>query len=104
MKKRKHRAEKACVLLLGTLLLCSTAAVIARAPSGPSSHSQPSPTAAPKKPEHQDDSLSLKPAKDLILRPEGERKAEALAHFVDGASFEENGEMDKALEAYRKVL
>src|SRR5437867_3625490 len=41
---------------------------------------------------------------DLVLRPEGERKADALAHFVEGTSFEENGEMDKALEAYRKVL
>ena len=38
------------------------------------------------------------------MRPEGERKAGALAHFVEGMVFEENGEMDKALEAYRKVL
>jgi tetratricopeptide (TPR) repeat protein len=38
------------------------------------------------------------------LRPAGERKAGALAHFVEGMAFEENGEMDKALEAYRKVL
>jgi tetratricopeptide (TPR) repeat protein len=38
------------------------------------------------------------------LRPEGERKAGALAHFVEGMSLEERGEMDKALEAYRKVL
>jgi tetratricopeptide (TPR) repeat protein len=52
----------------------------------------------------QDDSFSLKPAPDLVLRPAGERKAGALAHFVEGMAFEENGEMDKALEAYRKVL
>jgi tetratricopeptide (TPR) repeat protein len=52
----------------------------------------------------QDDSLSSRPAKDLLLRPEGIRKAEALAHFVEGTSFEENGEMEKALDAYRKVL
>jgi len=38
------------------------------------------------------------------LRLEGEHKAEALAHFVEGMSFEENGEIDKALAAYRKVL
>jgi tetratricopeptide (TPR) repeat protein len=50
------------------------------------------------------DSLSLKPAKDLLLRTEGEHKAYALAHFVEGISFEENGEIDKALTAYRKVL
>jgi tetratricopeptide (TPR) repeat protein len=54
--------------------------------------------------ERQDDSFSLKPAPDLVLRPEGERKAAALAHFVEGMAFEEKGEMDKALEAYRKVL
>lgn len=44
------------------------------------------------------------PAKDLLLHPDGEHKADALAHFVEGISFEENGEMDKALAAYRKVL
>jgi len=64
---------------------------------------QPSPSAQ-RKLEPQDDSFSLTPAKDLVLRPEGEHQAEALAHFVEGTSFEENGEMSKALEAYRKVL
>ncbi len=54
--------------------------------------------------DRQDDSFSFKPAPDLVLRPAGERKAGALAHFVEGMAFEENGEMDKALEAYRKVL
>ncbi len=51
-----------------------------------------------------DDSLALPPARDLILRSDGEHKAEALAHFVEGIEFEENGEMEKALEAYRQVL
>src|SRR5947207_14322857 len=46
----------------------------------------------------------MTPAKDLFLHPDGEHKADALAHFVEGMSFEENGEMDKALAAYRKVL
>lgn len=57
-----------------------------------------------KKVEKLDDSTNLTPAKDLALRPEGEHKAEALAHFVEGMAFEENGEIEKALEAYRKVL
>ena len=57
-----------------------------------------------KKSNQQPDSFNLKPAADLLLRPEGERKAGALASFVEGGSFEENGEIDKALEAYRKVL
>src|SRR6266481_2353813 len=51
-----------------------------------------------------DDSLALPPAKDLTLRSDGVHKADALAHFVQGVDYEENGEMDKALEAYRQVL
>jgi tetratricopeptide (TPR) repeat protein len=38
------------------------------------------------------------------LRPQGAHKADALARFVEGMAFEENGEMESALEAYRKVL
>src|SRR5438094_2291345 len=52
----------------------------------------------------QDDSLNTKPAADLALRAGGDRKAGALAHFLEGMALEENGEMDRALEAYRKVL
>jgi tetratricopeptide (TPR) repeat protein len=73
----------------------------------PSRTSAPQIQTAParvKKIDRQDDSVSLKPAADLVLRPEGERKAGALAHFIEGMSYEENGEMDKALEAYRNVL
>ena len=51
-----------------------------------------------------DDSLALPPARDLNLSLEGAHKAEALAHFAEGIDFEENGEMEKALEAYREVL
>ncbi|MFN2540824.1 MAG: tetratricopeptide repeat protein [Chthoniobacterales bacterium] len=52
----------------------------------------------------QDDSINSRPAKDLLLQSDGEHKADALAHFVEAIAFEENGEVDKALEAYRKVL
>jgi len=52
----------------------------------------------------QNDSLSPTPAKDLLLHAEGEHKADALARFVEGMAFEENGEMDRALDAYRRVL
>ncbi|HEY4639597.1 MAG TPA: tetratricopeptide repeat protein [Candidatus Udaeobacter sp.] len=51
-----------------------------------------------------DDSVASKPASDLALRPQGAHKADALARFVQGMAFEENGEMESALEAYRKVL
>jgi tetratricopeptide (TPR) repeat protein len=63
------------------------------------------PTATPaRKSARLDDSTFATPAKDLALRLENEHKADALAHFVEGISFEENGEMDKALQSYRKVL
>lgn len=76
---------------------------VARTP-GASIPQAGSSTASIKKSNQQHDSFTLKPAADLLLRPEGERKAGALASFVEGRSFEENGEIDKALEAYRKVL
>jgi tetratricopeptide (TPR) repeat protein len=84
------------------VFLATASAMSARGPrpSPPPMRSAPGGT----KIERQDDSFSLKPASDLALRPEGERKAGAFAHFVEGMVFEEAGEMDKALEAYRKVL
>ena len=96
-------------LVLQRLLVASVLLVIAYSTDGrPRSSAQP-PVSSPapasaKKGARQDDSVFLAPAKDLLLRIEGEHKAEALAQFVEGMSFEENGEMDKALAAYRKVL
>ena len=57
-----------------------------------------------KKSDRQDDSTTILPAKDLTLRAEGQRKADALVNFVDGSRLEESGEIDDALEAYQKVL
>ena len=51
-----------------------------------------------------DDSLRLIPAADLALAPAAQRKADALANFVEGARLEENGEVEAALEIYQKVL
>ena len=63
------------------------------------------PRAHPGKPvARHDDSVAAKPAPDLALRPQAAHKADALARFVEGMAFEENGEMERALEAYRKVL
>jgi tetratricopeptide (TPR) repeat protein len=104
MMKKKYWAMRAHSLLLAILLFVWSDFAAARRPTSQPSRAQPSPAASPKGTENQDDSLSLTPAKDLMLRPEGERKADALAHFVEGTSFEENGEMEKALDAYRKVL
>ena len=90
--------------LFGAFLLLSAAPLAAR-PHSPVPNAQPTPSSTPvKKLVRQSDSLVTTPTKDLLLRAEGEHKADALAHFVEGMSFEENGEMDKALAAYRKVL
>src|SRR5438046_10413888 len=76
---------------------------VAKAPRVLAPQIGPSPVGI-KKISKQDDSFNLKPAADLVLHPEGERKAGALADFVEGMAFEEDGETDRALEAYRKVL
>src|SRR5438270_53258 len=91
-------------LLLALILLTLVGGAGARQHTSiPRSESSPTPVPA-KKSLRQDDSIALYPTKDLFLRREGEHKAEALAHFIEGMAFEENGEMDKALAAYRKVL
>jgi tetratricopeptide (TPR) repeat protein len=84
-------------------LFTSGNGAIAKTPGVLSSQIARSP-AGIKKNSKQDDSFNLKPAADLALHPEDERKAAALVDFVEGMAFEENGEMDRALEAYRKVL
>src|SRR6266571_8181315 len=91
-------------LILGALFLTLSTPLLARPrPAAPSP--QVSPSVGPtKKSVRQEDSLFTTSPKDLLLRAESEHKADALAHFVEGMSLEENGEMDKALAAYRKVL
>src|SRR5437867_2856304 len=44
------------------------------------------------------------PAADLALGRENDRKAESLARYYEGLVYEDNAEIDKALEAYQKVL
>ena len=51
-----------------------------------------------------DDSLRLIPPADLALSSNGERKADALTNFVEGARLEEAGEVQAALETYQRVL
>ena len=103
MRERRKRRGSSLGCFLFVLVFLAAASV-ANARSQRISPPQVQSTTVEKKIERQDDSLNLRPAPDLTLRPEGERKAGALAHFVEGMAFEENGEMDKALEAYRKVL
>ncbi|MBA3762616.1 MAG: tetratricopeptide repeat protein [Verrucomicrobiota bacterium] len=51
-----------------------------------------------------DDSFRSLPAGDLALNAQSQRKADALANFVEGARLEENGEVEAALTLYQKVL
>jgi len=96
------RKQGAYLALL--LLVCGIGKISsARAPSTRSQKATAA-HAASKRADVIDDSLALPPARDLNLSIEGEHKAEALAHFVEGIDFEENGEMEKAVEAYRQVL
>jgi tetratricopeptide (TPR) repeat protein len=101
-EQRKRRVSALGCFLFVLAFLAATGAANPKTPriSAPRIQSASGGT----KIERQDDSFNLKPAPDLVLRPEGERKAGALAHFVEGMAFEETGDLDKALEAYRKVL
>lgn len=69
-------------------------------PRPPASRSLPSPAARATP----SDASGKRTPPDLLLKAEGQRKAQALAEFVRGAEWEENGEIEKALQAYRKVL
>jgi tetratricopeptide (TPR) repeat protein len=90
--------------LFFALVLSLAASTVASKRAKTSSPKTGSSSSAIKKAGRQDDSSNSKPAADLALRPEGTHKADALMHFVEGMSLEENGEMDRALDAYRKVL
>src|SRR5256886_1878357 len=104
MTGQKHRGLRPSWQFLFALVFLVLGSVASARSPRVTSTSIDSPPASTKKTERQDDSLDLKPAKDLALRAEGAHKADALARFVEGTSFEENGETDKALEAYRQVL
>ena len=102
-KQKKWCVCCACRKLLFALSFL-VAATVAEA-QAPKASPAKVPRAHPGKPvTRHDDSFASKPAPDLALRPQGAHKADALARFVEGMAFEENGEMERALEAYRKVL
>ena len=102
-ERKKCRVCWACRKLLFAVSL-SLAATVAQA-QAPKASPAKVPRAHPAKSvARHDDSLASKPASDLALRPQAAHKADALAHFVEGMGFEENGEMERALDAYRKVL
>ena len=102
-KQVRHGVSAPWGFVFALVIFASTNTGIAKTPRTLAPPIRPAP-AGIKQIGRQDDSFNLKPPPDLALRPENERKAGALAHFIEGMAFEENGEMDQALEAYRKVL
>src|ERR1700731_2792375 len=94
--------RKLAVCLALLLLVCGVGKILSAPPTKSQKTAAARPT--PKRTDLIDDSLALPPARDLNLSIEGGHKAEALAHFAEGIDFEEDGEMEKALEAYRQVL
>jgi tetratricopeptide (TPR) repeat protein len=100
--------KKCCVCCAGRNVLFAlsflVAATVAEAQTPKASPAKIPRAHAAKSGARQDDSVASKPAPDLALRPQAAHKADALARFVQGMAFEENGEMERALEAYRKVL
>jgi tetratricopeptide (TPR) repeat protein len=104
MRERKKRGVWTHQCFFFSLAFLVAASIAVARPAKTSSTKSATSSTAVKRPGRQDDSLDPKPAPDLALRVGGAHKADALAHFVEGMAFEENGEMDRALEAYRKVL
>lgn len=96
--------RKLAVYLALLLLVCGIGKVLSAPVPPTKSQKTTAARPTPKRTDLIDDSLALPPARDLNLSIEGGHKAEALAHFAEGIDFEENGEMEKALEAYRQVL
>jgi tetratricopeptide (TPR) repeat protein len=103
MRKHVKCGISACGAIVFALIFLAVANVFAERTTKTSAAKVPRAQPA-KQGARQDDSLNTKPAGDLVLRAGGAHKADAFAHFVEGMAFEENGEMDRALEAYRKVL
>src|SRR5216110_549223 len=103
MRERIKCGISACGTIAFALIFIAVANAFAELTAKSSSAKIPR-SRQPKQRGRQDDSLNSKPAADLSLRAGGDRKAGALAHFVEGMAFEENGELDRALDAYRKVL
>ena len=103
MRERSKCEVCACWGIIFALIFLGAANALAeRTPKTPATKTPRS--SQPKQAGRQDDLFNLKPAADLALHAGGAHKADALGHFVEGMAFEENGEMDRALEAYRKVL
>src|SRR5262249_35381956 len=91
MRERSKCDVFPCWGIIFALIFLSTANALAERSTKTSATKTPRSNQA-KQAGRQDDSLNPKPAPDLALRTGGAHKADALAHFVEGMAFEENGE------------
>src|SRR5437016_8854258 len=91
MMERNCRLERILHrLILAAFFLTLSTPLLAR-PRSAAPGPQVSPSAVPtKKSPWQDDSMFTVSPKDLLLRAEGEHKADAFAHFVEGMRSEEH--------------
>jgi tetratricopeptide (TPR) repeat protein len=90
-----------CWWIAGGYCLCLSAAAARPLDEGGPS---PTPRLASGTTSGQDDSFVLHGPKDLALKPEGERKARAMVDYVQALDLQEDGESEKALEAFERVL
>lgn len=103
MKRSRNCGPTAAFCWAVALVLAGNCGSLARS-TPPSAERAATPPPSSKQAERQDDSFNAKPPRDLALRPDGQRKADALARYIEGLAYEENGETAKALKAYREVL
>ena len=101
--KKPWRALASRAFFFGALFLAASI-ILAQSRAGAASSVSAAKTSSASRAGAVDDSLRLIPPSDLSLAPTAQRKADALANFVEGARLEENGEVDAALEAYQRVL
>lgn len=100
MKRRLRIDFRLCWWIAGgcCLSLSLAPARTSEAPHPTTPKGRPTKTAA------QSDSFVLHAPKDLALQPEGERKARALMDFIEALSLQEEGETERALAAFERVL
>jgi tetratricopeptide (TPR) repeat protein len=104
MRPRWIRGEIAACLIF-TVLFAATAPARSIEPRRPATLPSPTPKVSlPAKETRQDDSVVLHPPTDLELKPEGERKAHALLDYVQALDWQDQGEAEKALAAFERVL
>ena len=104
MTERKHHGSHLLVFLFLAAFLCKERMTRAARPRHVTCSANDFPAPLEARTEKQDDSTIWSPAKDLHLKPEGDIRPMPLPILSKESRLEENGEMEKALDAYRKVL